>query len=197
MESSQRSPGDRISIIEDAIRKAKQEKTGAAFYYILWGTVLSLFAFMSYLALSLPSPGVQHLHSFAWIVFPLGGLLSFLKTRKDDQTEKVKPMNERLYLIVWGGVSLCLGTLTVFGMLAGQIHFLLPTVLIIFGFASFLTGGITRFRPSLIGGALCIICAGITMVLPLALQFLIGAIAMLFSNVIPGILMNKMQAVDV
>lgn len=197
MEQPPLSPNDSISIIEQAIMKAKREKTGAAFYYILWGSILFLYGLINYLVLSFPSNTMKTVLSFSWFLFPVGGLLSFLQTKKTDKIEKVKPINENLYMVVWGGVGLCFAVITIFGLMTGHFSFILPTVLLLLGFASFITGGVTRFRPSIIGGALCIICAGVTMVLPLALQFLIGAIAMLIANVVPGILMKKTMVVDV
>jgi hypothetical protein len=191
MNNERMTPQKSISIIEDAMRKAQHEKTGARFYLVLWGTLIVVYALANFTFLRFPSVGTSTLASLSWIVFPLGGLLSFLRTRRDDRTETTKPLNDSLYMYAWGGTGLCLGAVTFFAFTFGSPAVVPPVLLLIFGFAAFVTGGVTRFYPSLAGGTVCVIAGAAAFVLPLEYQLLAGSAGILAATVVPGLLMKK------
>ncbi len=184
-------PQKSISIIEDAMRKAQQEKTGARFYLILWGTLIIVYALTNFSSLHYPSPAALTLSSLSWIVFPLGGLLSILRTRKDDKTETTKPINDSLYMFAWGGTGLCMGAIAFFAFTFKNADIIPPVILLIFGFAAFVTGGVTRFYPSLVGGIISILIGAAAFNLSLEYQLLAGSAGILAATVIPGLLMKK------
>ena len=191
MSNEKMTPQKSISIIEDAMRKAQQEKTGARFYLILWGILIVAYALTNFISLRFPTPFTSTLASLAWLVFPLGGLLSFLRTRKDDRTETTKPLNDSLYMFAWGGTGLCMGATVLFAFNFKNLDVIPPVILLIFGFASFVTGGVTRFYPSLVGGIISILIGAAMFNLSLEYQLLAGSAGICAATVIPGLLMKK------
>lgn len=187
---------ERIRIIEDALKHTSAENTGAAYYYILWGCCLFLFFLLQFLGRSNPSQPVAQAVSLSWMVFPLGGLLSYLHNRKDKKEEKIVPLYERFYTFVWGGVGLALGAVSACSLFKFPEFYIITTALL-FGLASFITGGVTKFRPSVIGGAICIVCAAIAIDLPIDIKCLAGAAGMLSACIVPGVLMKKSQTSNV
>jgi hypothetical protein len=191
MGNEKMTPQKSISIIEDAMRKAQHEKTGARFYLILWGILIVIYALTAFINLRYPSTATATLSSLAWIVFPLGGLLSILRARKDDRTETTKPLNDSLYMFAWGGTGLCMGATLFFAFNSKNLDIIPPVILLIFGFAAFVTGGVTRFYPSLVGGIISILIGAAMFNLILEYQLLAGSAGILAATVIPGLLMKK------
>lgn len=190
------SPNDSISIIEKALSETNKEKTGASYYYILWGTVMTLYFILQYLVLTTSNNYSNTLATIAWLLFPIGGILSFIQSKKTDKTEKIKTLNERVYIFVWGGTGLCLGIMGFSGYLMQPKNYV-TMVLLLFGFASFVTGGVTRFTASIIGGVICVICAGLSFHFSQSTQFLIGALGVFSACVVPGIVMRKTKTLNV
>ena len=190
MNNERMTPQKSISVIENAMRNAQNETGGARFYLILWGTLITIYALINYLNLRFPY-SITLAANWSWAVFPVGGLFSFLRTRKDDRTEVLKPLNDKLYMYSWGGTGLCLGAVSFFAINYGGLLIIPPVLLLVFGFAAFITGGVTSFVPSIIGGALCIISAALAFVLPLELQLACACVGVPAATVLPGLLMKK------
>lgn len=180
-----------ISTIENAFKLVKNEKNDAGYYLTLWGGLIFLYSLFLFAALALKITALSNMVNYAWVIFPLGGLLSFLHSRKTAKTENHKLLFERLYLYVWSGTGIGFIIISVFNQNADST-LILPIYILLFGLASFITGGISNFKPSLIGGAICIAFAAIAMLYPfLETQLLLAACGALFSALIPGLIMNR------
>lgn len=188
METKNFNPGDSIKTIEEALKQAKAEKTGASFYYLLWGSILLIHYLLLYAATQYP-PG-DLLETIVWIVFPIGGLLSYLKSRKDTKSEKMLSHYEKIYLFAFGGFALAYGTIFIASAFT-QPHLQIALYPLLLGFTVFVTGGITKHKASMIGGVLGIICAGISLNVSLEIQYLLAALSSLVSCIIPGYLMKN------
>ncbi len=175
-----------INLINEMISTAKQEQTGAGYYLTLWGILVFIYSVCLYAGISQNIPALAN----AWLLFPLGGVLSLIRSKKDDKKETAKSWYDRLYAFVWGGVGICLGVLGIFVMDKG-IYIYMPTVLVIYGLASFITGGTTRYYPSLIGAVVCFVCAIFAFHIQDATQFLVHAFAVLCVHIIPGAMMKS------
>ena len=193
MDNERMTPQKSISVIEDAMRKAQNETGSARFYLILWGALIMVYALINYLNLR-GQGSITTLANWSWVVFPVGGLFSFLRTRKDDKTEVLKPLNDKLYMYTWGGTGLCLGAVSFCAINFGGVLIIPPVLLLLFGFTAFVTGGVTSFVPSIVGGILCIISAAIAFVLPLELQLVCTCSGVCASTLVPGLLMKKQYA---
>lgn len=190
MEAENLNPGDSIKIIEEALQKAKQEKTGAYFYYWLWGIALFIHYLLLFLVTKYPEWKGHFLEILIWSVFPIGGLLSYLRSKKDKETERILSYFERVYLYAFGGFALAYGTIFIASAVRypGLSVSLFPLLL---GLSVFVVGGITKHSASLIGGILGIICTGISINVSLEYQYLFAALSPLISCIIPAILMKN------
>src|SRR5690554_5429554 len=90
-----------ISTIENAFKLVKNEKNDAGYYLSLWGGLVFLYSLILFIAFSLKITVLTNIANYAWIVFPFGGLLSILHSRKTEKRENHKLLFERLYLYVW------------------------------------------------------------------------------------------------
>ncbi len=176
-----------IRIIEDMIKTAKREETGAGYFLVLWGIVVFLYSMAMYIGLAMKDETIS---SFAWIVFPVGAILSYVKNRKNDKTEKTKSWYDDLYMFVWVGVGICFGIIIIFAPKLGMAN-IIPLTMLMYVFASFVTGGTTRFYPSIIGAILCLVCVIIAFNVTFAEQFLYNGLGVLFVHIMPGIIMDR------
>jgi hypothetical protein len=93
-------------------------------------------------------------------------------------------------MFVWSGVAICFAVIVIFTMKIG-IDNIIPLTLLMYVFASFVTGGTTKFYPSLIGAILCLVCSILAFNLSFAQQFLCNAAAVLLVHIVPGAIMNR------
>ncbi len=190
METDNFNPIDSIKIIEDALAQAKSQKTGAHYYYILWGTLLCIHYLLFFLISKFPDYKSGVLTTIIWSVFPIGGLLSYLRGKKDDRTENVLSFYEKVYLYAFGGFALAYGVIFIASNIQQSSLFisLFPLLL---GLTVFTVGGITKHKMSLVGGVLSIILTGISLNTLVEYQYLLASLASLITCLLPGILMKK------
>lgn len=190
MKNDDFNPNDSIKTIEEALQQAKAEKTGASFYYLLWGLILVIHYLLRYVEIKLPETRSVLLETLIWGVFPVGGLLSYLKSKKDERAEKVLSLYEKVYLFAFIGFALAYGVMF-FASAITEPALQVTLCSLLLGMTVFIVGGITRHTISVIGGILAIICAGISLNVSLDIKYLLAALSSLTSCVIPGLLMKK------
>jgi len=183
-------PGDSLKTIEDAIMQAKTERTGARFYYILWGLLMLLHYTLLYVTARYPALNGGLADTLIYIVFPVGGLLSYFRSRKDAKKETVIPHFEKVYLYGFSGFALSYGIIFIASVYSIPE---LPVSLfpLLLGLAVFVTGGITKFMPSVICGIAGIICTGISLNTELETRYALAALSSFIVCVIPGYLMKN------
>lgn len=182
-------PEDSVKIISDALRQARQENTGAAFFYILWGALLCLHFLLRYLRLEIPALDNGIVRNCIWAVFPIGGIISYFKNKKNDEREQVIPLYEKVYLFSFGGYALAFFILFFAGMWQPVPLYLICFPLLL-GLAVLTAGGITKHKVSIAGGVIAILLTGISINASLEIQNLIAGLGALIACVIPGISMK-------
>jgi len=179
---------DSLEIIRSMVTIARREHSaGAAYYYILWGAIVMFFSIATFCCLQFNMLAWQ---PYTYMLFLVGGILSMIHSKKYDKEEKTASWFDDLYKYVWIAISIGLGLTWAF---VGVIGFsnIIPISLLLYGMGAFITGGVIRFYPSLVGGIICFLCVIVSFNVGLALQSLICAFAVLCAHLIPGILMKK------
>jgi hypothetical protein len=186
-------PEASMSIIGQSLQQTTNQKTGASNYYIIWGFILFIFFTVQFLTFHFKTIMLANLANWTMLAFPLGGFLSFLQSKRDDRKETIIPLHEKSYRYAWIGASMGLGALCV-GDLKNLPEMLCLGTLIIFGLINFIIGGVTKFKPLIVGGAISIILTVAVPRLTLDYKFLLAAIGILSSCLIPGLAMKKNDA---
>jgi hypothetical protein len=188
--ASNLSSEESISIIENSLKQSSKQKTGASNYYILWGFILFTYYFIQFLNLHFKSVTTALIADNSTLLFALGGLLSFLQSKKDDKNETVIPLIEKVYKYGWIAASIGLGVVS-FAFLKNFIEIHCFGVLLIFGLVNFIIGGVVGFKPLIIGGILSMLLCIVSVYCDLEYKFLMTALGILFSCAIPGIIMKS------
>jgi hypothetical protein len=178
-----------IAIIESMIQTAKRESTGAGYYFLLWGIIVFVHSVFMYY--SIYHNVAADWQGLSWSVFAIGGIFSFVHSKRTEKIEKTKSWYDTLYGFVWSGVGICLAITWLYFSWKNNWQYIIPIVIMQYGFASFITGGTTKFYPSLMGAIIAFGFAFAAFNLNIAYQFLCMAAAVLIVHIIPGYLLYR------
>ena len=196
MENQNFTSEEQISIIENSLKHSSKQKTGASNYYIIWGAILPAYFIVQFLNVHFRTDFTALLSDISMSFYVLGGLLSLLQSRKDDKNETVVPLNEKVYKYAWIGASIGIGVISIIshGYSNNFIELFCIIILLIFGLINFIIGGVTNFKPLIIGGVLSMLLIILIPLSTIDYKFLITAIGILFNCLIPGLMMKYTRA---
>jgi hypothetical protein len=175
-----------IEIIEHILNESKKSLHRNSFYFILWGSVLSLAALLDY---AIP----HQLHWLAWpIASVIGGIISMIYGRKESKRSGSKTGVDRITSYTWGAFGFTLIFVLVYSI-SNQMS-PSPLILMLAGSATFISGGISKFNPLIAGGIVleigAVLCA--FMVSP-HFHPIIFAIGIILGYVVPGLMLRKSE----
>lgn len=173
-----------LDIINSMIQRTQKNYSIDSFYYIMWGWLTFTAGMLSYFLL----PVLRQNTGMVWLLMPLGGIISYFYGRNQSKKQKVKTYLESHVNQVW--LTIGLAILSVIASIFMGVNLeIMPTFILLYGIGIFCTGRIIRFVPMMIGGALCfplfLLCGYFTFNHG-EYQFLVLALAILVSYIIPG-----------
>ena len=179
-------PEQSLALINNMINKAKNKLADDGFFFIFWGWLVAGCALFHYITIKM---GYDWGY-YAWMIgMPLGGLFSSYYGYKQGKSKTVKTHIDIYLGYLWGGfiigMFIALGFMYWHGI--KHTYFFL---MILYGIATFISGGILNFKPLIIGSLFSFACAMISVFLGEADQLLIIAIALFCSYIIPGHLLR-------
>jgi hypothetical protein len=162
-----------LELISRMISSAKNNlQKGTGRIFLLWGYLVAMVSIVN-LVLLIMIPGEErYLSYYIWCVMPLGMILHFRLVKKTEREGGVKTYTEQVLDQVWIGFSISVLTVVVSMIVASVpglnkpdpmfafmnwIHwaFLIPVMLILYGFALFVSGRAYQFRPMVMGASVC------------------------------------------
>lgn len=188
MESTENlKPEESLKLIDSMINTAKNKLADDGFHFIFWGWLVFGAAMAHYITIMMNIP-----YGYAvWpILMPLGGIISGFYGYKQGKKEKVKTYIDTYLGYLWGAFAIGM-VLTLVCMPKHGIANTYFFLMILYGIATFVSGGLLNFKPLIIGSLFSFACAGISVFIgESAEQLLIISVALLFSYIIPGHLLR-------
>jgi hypothetical protein len=178
-----------IKTIEQAIQEARKVPNGAYYYDILWGVILTLYYFLNYISLSYPDSFVSSFNNYYWIVFPIGGILSGIRSKHDDARETAKSFADKIYLFSYSGFAFAYITIYLAAEFNGLSNIVIPVFCSLLGLTVFVTGGIVGETVSIIAGIIGMLIGGFILRLDVSNQCMYASIVCIVACIIPGIKM--------
>ncbi len=175
-------PEDSLKLINGIIHSAKNKLADDGFFLIFWGWLIIVCAMTQYFSVKFNFEW----GSLVWAILPpLGGIFSWIYGAKQDKKKKVKTYVDTYIAYVWGGFLFAMILTLVFGYAHGlkATYFFL---MLLYGVATFVTGGILNFKPLIFGSLFSFALAALSVFLGDLDQFLCISAALLLSYVIPG-----------
>lgn len=187
MEDKQLHPHESLAIINSMISTAKNRLADNGFYYIFWGWLVFACAAINYASLVIGSAYGY----YVWpVLLPLGAIVSIIYGVRQNKKETVKTYIDSYLAYCWWAFGIALFITLVFM----SVHSIKTTyffLMLLYGMATFISGGIINFRPLVIGGIFSFICAVLSVFVSEREQYLCIALSLLGSYIIPGHLLHS------
>jgi len=182
---SMMSSEESLNIIRTMIESTKQDLRDNGSWFLLWGW---LVFFACVIHFSLMKLGFDQ-PSLAWMLMPLGGVISIFKGIKEDKQQKVKTHIDEFmkYVLIAFMVSLFI----VLGFMSKLELYTYPMVMMVYGIWLFVSGGVIQFRPLQIGGVINWLLAILTFFVGFEMQLVLLAAAVLLGYIIPGYILRS------
>ncbi|MBL7909743.1 MAG: hypothetical protein JNJ41_01655 [Bacteroidia bacterium] len=174
-------PEESLQIINAMINTAKNKLADDGFHLIFWGWLVTFCALIHYVTIKLNIQGGE----WVWMLMPLGGIVSGIYGYKQGKSQKVKTHIDSYIGYVWIGFIISLFVTLFFGYAHGikATYFFL---MLLYGMATFVTGGILNFKPLIYGSLFSFAFAVVSVFVGEVDQLLCIAAALILSYIIPG-----------
>jgi len=180
---------EKLDVIYAMIENSKTQIRENAFFYLLWGWLvlgasLSHFIMMKF----------DIFYSFlAWpVIMTIGMVISVIAGIRMGKRAGYRTHIDTAVIYLWYGFFFAILVILAFSI-GGKIPWEMSNALIIvmYGLGTFVSGGILKFRPLIIGGISCWIIALGAFFVPGEYMLLLVAISIITAYLIPGYLLRK------
>jgi hypothetical protein len=138
---------DSLKIITGIIATAKGNVSQGAFHMILWGWVAMIVSFSHFMLMKYQV--INH-PEMVWLLMIPTFVVSMVVGFRKGKKENLRTHLDSLYMWVWLALSLTMGLMIFY--IAPRWEIISPMVLILAGYATFISGTIIKFRPMIYGG---------------------------------------------
>lgn len=177
-----------LAIIGKMIAVAKGNVRSYSFHFIMWG-YLVMFCSLGQYGLA---KFLDYDHPYiVWLLTIPAVVVSFAYGFMKSRQARVKTHYDHLGLVIWVGFVVLLVTMQVF--MIQLVEVFVPLVLMLSGYAVFLTGIFIKFKPSMVGGVVLWAFGVVAFMVSYEHSLLLQALAMVFGYLIPGHMLRIKQ----
>lgn len=176
-----------LQIIESMFTESRKSLHKNSFYFILWGALLIPLGI---------TESIFFGEKLLWVQWPIigtiGGVISAIYGKKEDKRAGVTTMGDRITLYTWGAFGISMVIAIVYTV-SNNLH---PAamILLLAASATFISGGISKFKPFVWGaGALAIGALLCAFYIQAQYHGLVFSSSLFLGYVIPGIMLKKSE----
>ena len=184
-EKSTMSNQESLRIIQSMIESTKQDLHDNGSWFLLWGWLVFLACAIHFILLQVNYDQPQ----IAWMLMPLGGLISFIKGMREEKSQKVKTYVDAFMKHVL--VAFIVSLFIVLGFMPQLGLNTYPLIMMVYGFWLYISGGVINFRPLQIGGIINWVLAITAFFVGFEIQLALLAAAVLLGYIIPGYILKS------
>jgi hypothetical protein len=177
-----------MKVLNETISVAKGNLDDGYFYFVLWGSVIALIYLSRFCLIRL---NLQDYSGYTNLLYAVGGIISIIFSRRQDKKPKVNTYIEKWMGYIWIGFGMQLAVAIVCLILLDDISIITPVFLLLIGGATFISGGLIKYKPLILGGVIFIVFAIATFFISAELQNLLACISMIMGNLIPGLMYRQ------
>jgi hypothetical protein len=189
MEQQELSTRDSLQLIESMINKAQNRFSENGHLYLLWGWVVLVCSITSFAAIYFYGNG--KILMYVWMLTIPTVIYQMIYLARVKKNTAVRTYTDEINSYVWF-VFVIMGFLVgiIIGR-SGQPQLFNPLILMLYGMPTFLSGVILKFKPLRIGAVCCWILALVSVLIPYQFSFLLLAVAVITTWIIPGYLLRS------
>lgn len=181
-------PEESLQLIQSMIDKTKNRYSDNSFYFLFWGWLVFACCIVEFiLKVWLQYP----YHYFVWFSMPAGAVVSVIYGARTAKKERVKTFIDDATDYLWIALSVAFFAVAFINGLSASITNPFSYYILLYAIGTFVTGGLIKFKPLIIGGSINFFLAVICSRFSFDHQLLVAATAILISYIIPGHLLRK------
>ncbi|CAN5302212.1 hypothetical protein BH09BAC5_BH09BAC5_04090 [soil metagenome] len=178
-----------LALISSMIKKTQGSLQDNGFYFLLWGWLVFVASVVQYVLLKLE---MQEISGYTWaILMPLGGVISAIKGWKEHKNNHTKTYAGEMLKYVSFAFMISLMIVLVFLSIHAGWEIAYPMIMMVYGIWLFISGGVLKFKPLIIGGVINFACCIGGFYIHTYELILVLSFAVLAGYIIPGHLLNS------
>lgn len=175
-----------LELIASMINKAKNSYIESGIGPLYWGSLITFCCLVNFAEINFHfNPGFD-----IWGLSFVALVPQVYFMRRSRKQKNFTSHDDVVMNFVWGTFALCIFMLTFY---VSQTHAKHQTALfmMIYGMPTFITGGMRKFTPMLIGGMICWICSIASFYMDFSGQILLMTISATSAWLVPGIILRR------
>jgi hypothetical protein len=180
-----------MKIIQEMIATSKNKIKDNSFFYLLWGWLVLIASLSNYFLLRIN-------YEYAYLPWPIlmfgGGIASAIAGFRLGKRARVISHFDKMMMYLWWGFFFTLMIIIVMS----SVHKIPwtstdPLIISLYGLGTFVSGGVLRFKPLIIGGIACWIISIIAFFVAPENVLLLTALSIIISYLIPGYILKSKE----
>jgi hypothetical protein len=186
MEENNFSEKESLQLINEMIGKAKKSHIEKGIASILWGTLITFCSLVS-----LIEAHFKINVGDVWFLTVIAVVVQVYFSIKESKNRNYKSYEGETLSFVWTafGISVFLTSFIVANLLPNKDT--TGLFMMLYAIPTFITGGVTKFKPMIYGGCFCWVASIISIYTPVEIDLILMACCGLFAWFIPGIILWK------
>jgi hypothetical protein len=173
-----------LQLIAEMINKAKNSYVDSGIGPLSWGILITFCSLFTFAELQYNfRPGFD-----IWNVVLLA-LIPQVYFMIKSPRQQFKTHDQAAMSYVWGTFVICIFIIGYYNFTTQADH--VPVYIMLYGIPTFITGGIKKFRPLLLGGLICFACSIISFNVTIKYQMLLMAVSGIAAWLVPGIILRR------
>jgi hypothetical protein len=179
-------PQESLRVIRETIDLAKNAVRENGFHFLLWGWLVVIASATHYYLAEIQR---YERPDMAWMIMVVVGIpVAFFYEWRRSKSEKTENIVHNWYGLIWLGFAISMIITIPLAVRGGLSP--IPFILVLVGFATFMSGVLLRFTPLYLGAAVMWAGASWCIFLTPSQHLLVQAGAAMLGYLIPGYLLN-------
>lgn len=187
MEEKTLNEKESLELITSMINKARNRYSENGFLYLLWGWVVLLCCLLQFVTVHL-----MHFEKgyYVWLITWVLIIYQTIYLRKQKKKALAPAYTEEVTAYIWIGFVIALFVSIFVAAQYGYMNMNESIILILYGIPTFISGGLLKFRPLVIGGVFCWLLAIASPFVSVEYRVLLLAAAICAAWILPGYLLR-------
>ena len=175
-----------LRLIGEMIGKAKRSYITKGIASVVWGVLIIICSLLTW---------AQYQYGFnvgfdVWLLVFVAVIPQIYFSIKEKKEKRFIGHDEQTMTYVWSTFGICIFILSFYNSRFGNEH-TTSLYMMMYGIPTFITGGVFKFRPMILGGLICWVLSIVSLFTSFATGMLFMASCGLFAWLIPGIILWK------